>query len=552
MVVSTLASIFGNLGHMGLMGFGALLLLNLAGEETGGSAGLFAALTVGSAVLIPVCRYLEGVFSHIGAYGILARLRVHLFEQISRIAPACLVDRRKGDLVNIAVSDIETLEFFFAHTIGPMFTVILLPVTTLAVAAHYGFLYFLVLLPVFLMVSVVLPAVAMKAGRPLGMRYRESLGELNSLILESVYGICDVQSFGQGQARMDKVLAQNKEVNRAAHGMTLHRQTVAALPNFFVYLARILILASAGTLIASGRGNSVGAVVVSFVAAASFSSSFSLTFVVTHLLETYAAAERFFIIEDTPVPVAEATEPVSPGPVKEVSFEDVAFSYPGTGEETLQGVSLTVRSGEKVGIAGESGAGKSTLLRLLLRFYEPNEGRICLNGQDISTVSLSELHRRVGMLEQETYLFDRSIAENIALGKPGASREEIETAARRASIHDFIQTLPEGYDTPMGQMQARLSGGEHQRVGIARILLSNPDVLVLDEPTSALDALHENEILQTLEREYVEKTIILISHRMSTLRICDRILRLEEGRLHGNSGQESENACRFVSINRKD
>lgn len=525
LAVSTVSSVVGALSHMGIMGFGALWLLAAAGLCDG--AAKYAALTVLCAVLIAVCRYLEGVFSHLGAYGILAKLRVHLFDAIDRIAPAYLIGRETGDVMNIAVSDIETLEFFFAHTIGPMFTVIILPVTTVVLAWRVNPLYALVLIPIYILISVVLPFAALKAGRGIGMRYREQLGLLKSKILESVYSIRDIQIFGAGERRRQEVAEANRQVNRAALGLTLHRQTIASLPSFFVYLARILILVCAGILTARGCGNPVGTIAISFAATASLSSTFSLTVVVTSLLETYAAAERMFKIEDTAPETREPEHPATCGPIETIEFRDVSFSYPNTDKMILEHFNYTIKKGNRIGIAGQSGAGKSTVLRLLLRFYAPTEGNIFINGIPLEQISFEELHQRIAFLEQDTYLFDTTIAENIGIAKPGASMEEIKNAAERAGIADFIDTLPEGYDTDMGQMSARLSGGERQRIGIARIFLRNPDICLMDEPSSALDALHEKELLHTLQTEYAGKTLILISHRNSTLTGCDRILKAE-------------------------
>ena len=229
--VSTLASIVGNLSQMGLMGFGALLLLSCAGM-VGGPPWVYAGLMGLSALLIVLGRYIEGVVSHAGAYRLLASMRVHLYGTIRKLAPACLMDREKGDLLNIAVSDIETVEFFFAHTIGPMFTVILLPCVTLGLALWFQPLFAAVLLPVYLVVSVVFPLAAVKAGRGMGMRYRARLGEMKSLVLESVYGLRDIQIFGFGARRLEQVQGKNRQVNQAAHGMTLHRQAVSAAPTF--------------------------------------------------------------------------------------------------------------------------------------------------------------------------------------------------------------------------------------------------------------------------------------------------------------------------------
>ncbi len=530
LTVSTLASIIGNLSHMGLMGSGAMWILCAAGVH-GGDPSFYMILTAVFAVLIAVCRYLEGVFSHIGAYGILAKLRIHLFRCLDSISPAYMVDRKKGDVLNIAVSDIETLEFFFAHMIGPMFTVFLLPITSLIIAGSFSPLYVAALLPVYILISVVIPLIALRTGRSIGMNSRVQQGELRSLILESVYGIRDIQIFGNGQKRQQKVMEQNERVNSDAHRLTMHREAVSAAPNFFIYLARILLLVAASYLAGRGINDPVGIVVVSFVSTASFSSTFSLTSVVSNLLETYAAAERMFIIEDARPEAAETSSPSETGPVEEIEFRDVTFRYPDTDRDILRDCSLKVKKGERIGILGDSGVGKTTIFRLLLRFYDPDKGSITVNGTDIRDVSFRELRSGIAMLEQETYLFDATVAENILMGNPGASEEDIRAAAARAGISELIDSLPDGYDTQMGQMAARLSGGERQRIGIARVLIADPDVIVMDEPTSSLDVMHEKELLRTLRESYSGKTVIIISHRMSTLSGCDTLYRLEQGRL---------------------
>ena len=250
---------------------------------------------------------------------------------------------------------------------------------------------------------------------------------------------------------------------------------------------------------------------------------------ISSLLETYAAAERLFLIEDTSPEVTEPQHPKPCGPIRVIEFDHVSFSYGNSSKTILQDFCLTISENEKLGIMGESGIGKSTVLRLLLRFWNVQGGQIRINGIPIEEVSLAELRQRIAVLEQDTFLFHGSIAENIALGRPNASRNEIEDAARRAGLAEFIKTLPDGYDTQMGQMGARLSGGERQRVGIARTMLVNPDVIVMDEPTSSLDVLHEKELLQTLREECGDKMLLIVSHRPSTLTGCNRVVCLENG-----------------------
>lgn len=515
---------------MGLMGFGAMLLLSCAGWTDAGSPGLFAALMVASGALIVLGRYVEGVSSHAGAYRLLASMRIHLFESIRRLAPACLMDRKKGDLLNIAVSDIETVEFFFAHTIGPLFTVVLLPVTTLVLALCIHPLFAAVLLPVYLVISVGFPLLALKIGRPVGLKYRERLGEMKALVLESVYGIKDIQIFGHGAARLARVQAQNRRINRAAHGLTIHRQTVASAPTFFVYLARILLLAVATYLAANGAQNPGG-----------------------HggdLLCGHGLLLLDVLADDGDLqPAGDVCCGRAPlchrghrargrrGRAPEKDRRDPRdrlrrrglFLPRGRGADPAR-LLFDGPQGRLGRHRGRERRGKSTILRLLLRFWNPTGGDIRLNGVPIGETDLGELRGRIAMLEQDTLLINASIADNIALGKPDATREEIRGAARRAGLDDFIQTLPEGYDTQMGQMSARLSGGRAPARGHRARAAADPDVVVMDEPTSSLDVLHEKELLKTLREQYRGKTLLLISHRLSTLADCTRIVRLEQGR----------------------
>ena len=529
LTISTLASIVGNLSHMGVMGFGALWIMKFAGIVTTGSAWFYACMMLLCGLLIALCRYLEGVFSHLGAYGILAKMRVDLFTSINRLAPAYLIDQKIGDVINIAVGDIETLEYFFAHTIGPMFTVILLPVTTVVIALQFNPLYAYVLIPVYLIISIIIPLVGLYLGRGIGKEYRKDLGKLKAVILENIYAIKDIQIYHASDEKIAQVMKYNDQVNKDMHAMTMHKQALSSAPNFFVYLGRVMILVVAAYLLSNGIGDPVGTIVISFIATASFSSTFSLTFVVIHLLEAFAAAERIFLIEDTNPLTTDPKESIQIDHVECIDFEDVSFTYPKTNREILKHFNLSIQHQEHIGIVGESGSGKSTILRLLLRYYPIQTGKIYINKISLDQFSFEELHRHIAVLEQDTYLFNDTIAQNIAIAKPEATMDEIRLAAKRAGIDDFIMSLSDGYDTQMGQMSSRVSGGERQRIGLARIMLKQPDVIILDEPTSALDVLHEKELLHTLEKEFKDKMILTISHRLSTLTYCDRIIQVKDG-----------------------
>jgi ATP-binding cassette subfamily C protein len=507
------------------MGSGALLILSCTGLS-GGHPLVWGGLMLLCSAGIGICRYLEGLISHVAAYKLLADMRGVLFSMLRRLAPARLLDRQKGDILSVAVADIETIEFFFAHTIGPLFTMILLPLSTLCIAAGVNILFLQVLLPVYLVISFGLPLLAIKTGRSIGQDYRKRIGDLKSFMVESVASLKEIQIFGYGERRTAQALEKTREINRAAHALTLHRQLVTSAPVFFVYLARILVIAAASYLALGGYENPAGVIVLSFVVSASFSSTQSLTTVISNLLETYAAAERYFAIMDDKPEIVEDPSPVELETIEEIEFDKLSFAYRQDREAVIRNLSFTLKKGEKTGIIGESGIGKSTIIRLLLRFWEPTGGEIRINRIPLKKVSLKSLRSRITMLEQETFIFNDTIAANIALGKAGADMEEIILSAKRAHIHGFIISLPEGYQTPMGELNGRISGGERQRIGIARAMLSNPGMLVMDEPTSSLDVLNEKSLLKTLKDEYGDKTLLIVSHRRSTLTDCDRILRL--------------------------
>jgi ATP-binding cassette subfamily C protein len=530
LTVSTLASIFGNFAHISLMGSGALLILSSAGITAAGP-WVWGIVMFVSSVSIGICRYLEGLISHVAAYKLLVDMRCSFFESLRALAPARLLDRRKGDILSVAVADIETIEFFFAHTIGPLFTLILLPLATLCIAVSVHPLFLPVLLPVYLIICFVLPLLAINTGRSLGQDYRRKIGDLKSFVVESVGSLREIQIFNHGEERMAAMLEKTRGINRAAHALTLHRQLVTSAPVFFVYLARILVIAIASFLTVRGYRNPGGIIALSFVISASFSSTQSLTTVISNLLETYAAAERYFAIKDDLPEIIESPGALELEGIGDLAFDRVSFGYRKDGEDIIRDLSFEIKKGEKIGITGESGIGKSTVIRLLLRFWEPRGGEIRINGIPLKRISLKSLRSRIALVEQETFIFNDTIAANIALERPGAGMEEIVRSAKRAHIHDFIETLPEGYQTQMGELNGRISGGERQRIGIARAMLSDPDMLVMDEPTSSLDVLNEKGLLETLKDEYGDTTILIVSHRNSTLTDCDRVLRIGDPKM---------------------
>lgn len=539
-VISTIVSIIGNIAQMGLMGFGAAFILSVAGKLKYANSVTYCILMIISGILIVTCRYLEGYFSHAGSYELLAKMRVDMFGTLRKLAPGSLIGRNNGDIMAIAIADIESIEFFFAHTIGPLFTVILLPLVTLIIAGSIDMLFVYALLPIYLIISVIIPILAIKLGRNIGIGYRQKLGELKIFLLDSVYGLSEIQIFDYGKRRNEELEAVNRKINRSIHQLAYHRQLVVSTPTFFIYLARIAVIAVASYLALKGNIDTTGIIILSFLVSASFSSTQSLTTVVSSLLETYAAAQRYFDLEDMVPVVNEIVEPKELKNIDKIEFINVSFSYPEINRKIIENMNLTINFKDKIGLVGESGIGKSTLIRLLLRFYDVTSGQILINGIDIKEYSLQDLRQRIGTLEQDTFLFNDSIAANIALGKPKATKEEIVKAAQMAGIHELIISLPEQYDTMMGELQNRLSGGEKQRIGIARVLLVDPDFLVMDEPTSSLDVINEKGLLKTLAEQFENKTWLIVSHRPSSLTGCDRVIKLENKQIYELGGNKCE------------
>lgn len=529
---ATIASIVGNLSQMGLMGFGAAFILGCAGRLTVVNPWVWGGAMAACAVLIGVMRYIEGFASHVAAYNLLAGMRTKFFHSLRKLSPAIMTEKETGDIVSIAIGDIDTIESFFAHTIGPMFTVILLPVAALIIAGFVHPVYVLVLIPIYIITSVLIPLAGMKAGRNIGASYRKGLGRLKSFILESVFGLKDVQIYSQGKVRGEEVIRKSRELNRIDHRKTMHRQLISALPTFFIYMARILIIFLVFALTVRDPSKINWVIILSFVVSASFSSTQSLISVVSSLTDTFAAAERLFDITDRKPVVEERKDADVLDHAGDVSWKDVCFGY--GNHEIFKGLNMVIRPGDKVGIIGQSGIGKFTFLRLLLRFWDPDSGSIRINGQDIKDVTVRSLRDNIAMVEQSAFVYEDTVANNIAIGVPNASIEDIKQAAKRAGIANVIERLPDGYDTMLGEYGISLSGGEVQRLGIARAMLKNPDIIVMDEPTSNLDVFNEKQIVRTLEQEFKDKIIIIVSHRKSTLTFCNRIFRvldknIEEG-----------------------
>ena len=540
--VMLLAVLNGSLGFLCAMGvpfFGAVGIAKALGESIplsyGAIAGLcvsygaIAGLCVGCGVLRGGLRYLEQYGNHYIAFRLLAVLRDKIFTKLRALCPAKLESRQKGSLLTMITADIETLEVFYAHTVSPVCIAVLVSLAVMVVTGLAASWYLsLIAAAAYLCIGVLLPRFFSRRMAETGMRYRRELGDFGAYFLDSIKGIRELVLYNAGEARA-------AEVDRRSDAMlgrtkALKRETAlsAAATEAAVSLAVLAVLAVGIFLVRSGS-LSAGRMVLGVTAVfGSFGPVIAVSALPANLNQTFASGERILrLLEEQPE--VEAVENGTALSYEDLEVHDLSFAY--GGEAVLRGVSMTTRKNEIVGIVGESGCGKSTLLKLLLRFWERSGGRICYNGTDIDEINTESLYRNVTMVSQSTYLFDATIAENLRIAKPDATDEELMAALRMASAEELVQALPEGLNTPAGLLGGRLSMGERQRIGLARAFLSGCPLILLDEPTSNVDSINEGVILRALLKHKQDRTIILVSHRASTMAVADRVYKMENGQM---------------------
>lgn len=511
---------------------GLVSALAVAAVKTG--QPIFA-LIAALAVLAPasgVLHWLESWIAHDMAFRLLAEMRIALFEKLDRLAPAYLVHRRTGDLVAMATEDVESVEYFFAHTIAPAFVAVLVPSLAIVVLAAFHWGLALALLP-FLLVVGASPFVLRRRIDLLASRDREALGELNAHSVDSCQGLTEVIAFQQEASRrrdfMDLV-GQHQSVRLPFFSeMTL--QTV--LVEIMTTLGGLTIVIAGGALAQNGGLDATYLPLLTLLAMAAFLPISEIAEIGRQLADTLGATRRLHAVHREPVPVTDGpvtTLPDHKGGLP-IAFDEVIFHYPSVERPALEKVTLEIPAGATVALVGPSGAGKTTMAHLLLRFWDPDAGRVTLAGQDLRDYRLDSLRRQIALVAQDTYLFNDTLRANILIARPEASETEIAQAISRAALEPFIEGLPEGLDTPVGERGMTLSGGQRQRVAIARAFLSDAPVLVLDEATSHLDAQSERLVHEALADLMRERTTLVIAHRLSTVRKADSIAVLNRGRL---------------------
>ena len=515
-LMATFITILGGYGFLGI--FGAKESVNLS---------LIFTLLIVFAVFRGILRYAEQACNHFIAFKLLARIRHKVFAALRRLAPAKLDGSEKGNLISIITSDIELLEVFYAHTISPIAIAVITSVFMVCFLGNLHVAYGVLGVVFYVIVGVIIPLVNGKIGGEKGQEYRNSFGGLNTCVLDNLYGLEEILEYNQQNVRMESLKNHTALLGEMTGALKKDENMQRVITDGVILFAGIAMAITGEILVNAGMVNGADALIAVIAMTSSFGPTAALSALSNNLHHTLASGNRVLdILEETPVveDIVDGVEIVS----GDVCCEKVSFTYKDIENETkvdvLKDFSANFTENKIHGILGKSGCGKSTLLKLLMRFYETDKGTVFYGKDDVNRINTSALRNHISYVTQETFLFTDTIANNIRVAKADATMEEIIEAAKKASIHDFIMSTPNGYDTMLAELGDSISGGEKQRIGIARAFLHDSNMIFLDEPTSNIDSLNEGMILRSLEQEKKDKTIILVSHRKSTMGIADNVI----------------------------
>lgn len=537
MVLAILMGLAGHLCASFITILGAYGVLYVLGIKTALPLGWIFALAVLFALVRAGLRYGEQSCNHFIAFKLLALIRDKVFLALRKLCPAKLEGRDKGDLISVITSDIELLEVFYAHTISPAAIAFLFTIIMCLFIGSFHPLAGVLALIAYLTVGIAIPFVVSRASGDLGMRFRKGAGELSAFVLDSLRGLSETQQYGQGAVRLQQMNEKTENLSRDEAQMKRIAGRNTAITNSVILLFDLAMLFLCTMLYQKGSVDFSGVLIPTVALMSSFGPCVALAALGSTLQNTFAAGNRVLDILDEKPLVEEIVgkEPVKMTKGPAAKADHVTFRY--DTETILSDVSVEFPKKQIVGIVGKSGSGKSTLLKLFMRFWVPNEGMLSIANRSLEEINTSDLRQMESFVTQETYLFHDSIKNNLRIAKLNATDQEIEDACKKASVHDFIMTLPNGYDTPVGELGDTLSGGERQRIGLARAFLHDAPFLLLDEPTSNLDSLNEAVILKSLYEQKKDKTIVLVSHRQSTMNIADTVYAMDE--LMQNKNRES-------------
>lgn len=542
--IMLLAVINGSLGFICAMGvtlFGTIAIAKALGEAVAISYSALIILTVLCGVMRGILRYFEQYSNHYIAFKLLAVLRDRIFGALRRLCPAKFETKQRGSIISMITSDIETLEVFYAHTLSPICIAITVSVSVLIFVSSISSIYLaLTALFGYITVGVILPMISSSVLKDSGVRYRAEFASFNAFFLDSIKGVREIVLNNASDARRSEVDRRSDVLISETKTMKRGSSAFSALTEVAISLSIVLTLVTGIVLVRTGS-LSIGRTIIGVVAVfGSFGPVIAISALPSNLTQTFASGDRVLdLLSEEP-----AVAPVRNGltlDINDLTVKDLSFSY-GDDDGVLEGLDLHAQVGEIVGIVGESGCGKSTLLKLLMRFWQKDSGSILYNGHDIDTIETESLLKNVTMVSQSTYLFDKTIEENLRIAKPDATYAEIEAACRCASVHELIASLPNGYKTHVGALGRDLSAGERQRIGLARAFLRGSAFILLDEPTSNVDSINEGIILASLAEHKKDKCIILVSHRESTMAIADRVYRIQKGRIYEERDRSEKRA----------
>ncbi len=527
-----LTFIFGVSRVISFIGVGvlsALVVARIANSEPWSGLLVWLAIT---APLAGILHWLESWFAHDMAFRLLARMRVRLFDKIDSLAPAYLLRRRTGDLSAMATQDIETIESFYAHTVAPAFVAVLAPAVVIGVLVWFGWPMALALVP-FLAIVALSPVMLRGRLDTLGSQAREALGELNAFTADSIQGLGEILAFRQIGERRGNFVSIAEAVYRARLPFFRDLTIQMAILEVATGLGGLAIIVTGAAMVTSGTLDGSLLPFFTLLAMASFLPVSEIAHIGRQLADTLGAARRLYAVDREPVAIADGpgvqSERTSGGAA--ITLKHVFYTYPGRTEPAVADVDIQIPAGSTVALVGPSGAGKTTMAHLLMRFWDCDEGRITLDGDDIRDYRLDDLRSHTALVAQDTFLFNDTLKANILIARPDASDDDLREAIANASLDDVVASLRDGLDTRLGERGARLSGGQRQRVAIARAFLKDAPILILDEATSHLDAVNEMAVRRALTRLMTDRTTLVIAHRLSTIRNADIIVAMENGRI---------------------
>lgn len=525
MFLAIIAGVIGNLAAIFIPAYSSYVIANIVSRADQINLNMSFILLIVLAISRGFLRYVEQLCNHFIAFKLLAIIRNKVFRALKRLAPAKLEGKEKGNLISLITSDIELLEVFYAHTISPIFIAFITSVIVVSILFSYSVKAAIFAMISYLIVGLFLPIFSSKSGKKEGLELRNEFADLNSYLLDSLRGMKEVIQYSYGEKRLDYIDETTVKLNRKQERIKVFEaQNRGFTTSIVALLGLIMFVIMKNEMVAIFDINKLIVVTVLFMS--SFGPVIALSSLSANLRSTFASGDRVLNILEEKPQVLEVYDQ-NKTYFSDLKIEDITFSY--NDEIILNDFNLSLENGEKLAIFGKSGSGKSTLLKLIMRFWDVDKGEIKISDKNIKQVNTKDLRDIENYMTQETYLFQGSILENIKIAKKDASLNEVIEACKKASIHDFICSLKDGYETNVGELGEKLSSGEKQRIGLARVFLHDAPLYILDEPTSNLDALNEGIILNAISKEE-NKSMLIVSHRKSALNIADKTIEIKTKR----------------------